>query len=99
MCASEDARVHGLVGHRGRGARAGLKVPANASDVETSCWSDELKAWIPHLEVDLKHFLSRTFDSPNIKRMLVSARTGEGIDAWRTWLWEVRGRALSGAAV
>jgi hypothetical protein len=34
---------------------------------------------------------------PDVERMLVSARTGEGIDAWRTWL-SGSSRA-SGAAV
>jgi len=54
---------------------------------------------MPHLEVDLERFL-HNLDAvhPDVERMLVSARTGEGIDAWRTWLSE-RVAARSGAAV
>jgi len=29
---------------------------------------------------------------PDVARMLVSARTGDGIDAWREWLIEVTRR-------
>jgi len=54
---------------------------------------------MPHLEVDLERFL-HNLDAvhPDVERMLVSARTGEGIDAWRTWLSELVA-ARSGAAV
>ena len=54
---------------------------------------------MPHLEVDLELFL-HNLDAvhPDVERMLVSARTGEGIDAWRTWLSELVA-ARSGAAV
>ena len=39
---------------------------------------------MPHLEVDLERFL-HNLDAvhPDVERMLVSARTGEGVDAWR----------------
>jgi len=42
---------------------------------------------IPHLDVDLDRF-HRHLDAvhPDVPRMLVSAKTGEGIDAWRDWL-------------
>jgi hydrogenase nickel incorporation protein HypB len=42
---------------------------------------------LPHLEFDLAKFLSH-LDAvhPGVKRMLVSAKTGEGVDAWRAWL-------------
>jgi len=42
---------------------------------------------LPHLDFDLDKLLYN-LDAvhPNVKRMLVSARTGEGIDAWRDWL-------------
>jgi hydrogenase nickel incorporation protein HypB len=52
-----------------------------------------------HLEVDLERFL-HNLDAvhPGVERMLVSARTGEGIDAWRMWLGELVA-ARSGAAV
>jgi len=42
---------------------------------------------LPHLEFDLEKFLYHLDAvNPGVERMLVSARTGEGIDAWRTWL-------------
>jgi hydrogenase nickel incorporation protein HypB len=53
---------------------------------------------LPHLEFDLDAFL-HNLDAvhPGVPRMLVSARTGEGVDAWRSWLVELATRA--GAAV
>jgi hydrogenase nickel incorporation protein HypB len=52
-----------------------------------------------HLDVDLDRFL-HNLDAvhPDVERMLVSARTGEGVAAWRTWLGELVA-ARSGAAV
>jgi hydrogenase nickel incorporation protein HypB len=48
---------------------------------------------LPHLDYDLERFLYN-LDAvhPDVDRMLVSARTGEGMDAWRTWLTEVATR-------
>ena len=45
---------------------------------------------LPHLEFDLDAFL-HNLDAvhPAVPRMLVSARTGEGVDAWRDWLMEL----------
>src|SRR6266511_1091268 len=42
---------------------------------------------LPHLDFDLAKFLYH-LDAvhPGVERMLVSARTGEGIDEWREWL-------------
>ena len=42
---------------------------------------------LPHLDFDLDKLLYN-LDAvhPNVERMLVSARTGEGIDSWRDWL-------------
>jgi hydrogenase nickel incorporation protein HypB len=42
---------------------------------------------LPHLDFDLDKFLHH-LDAvhPGVPRLLVSARTGEGIDAWREWL-------------
>ena len=42
---------------------------------------------MPHLEVDLERFL-HNLDAvhPGVPRMLVSARTGEGVDGFRDWL-------------
>jgi hydrogenase nickel incorporation protein HypB len=42
---------------------------------------------LEHLDFDLDRFLYH-LDAvhPGVERMLVSARTGEGVDAWREWL-------------
>ena len=48
---------------------------------------------LPHLDYDLDRFLHHLDHvHPNVERMLVSARTGEGVDAWRDWLVRVAGR-------
>jgi hydrogenase nickel incorporation protein HypB len=54
---------------------------------------------LPHLDVDVARFL-HNLDAvhPDVERMLVSARTGEGVDGWRAWLTELVA-ARSGAAV
>src|SRR5438270_5198501 len=42
---------------------------------------------LPHLDYDLERFLyNLDLVHPDVPRMLVSARTGEGLDAWREWL-------------
>jgi hydrogenase nickel incorporation protein HypB len=45
---------------------------------------------LEHLEFDLDRFLHH-LDAvhPGVPRLLVSARTGEGVDAWRDWLARV----------
>jgi hydrogenase nickel incorporation protein HypB len=42
---------------------------------------------LPHLDFDLDKLLGN-LDAvhPDVERMLVSARSGEGIAAWRDWL-------------
>jgi hydrogenase nickel incorporation protein HypB len=42
---------------------------------------------LPHLEFDMERFL-HNLDAvhPGVQRMQVSARTGEGVAAWREWL-------------
>src|SRR4029079_9156269 len=48
---------------------------------------------LPHLDFDLdKFFYNLDAVHPGVEHMLVSARTGEGIDAWRTWLTSVAAR-------
>jgi hydrogenase nickel incorporation protein HypB len=50
---------------------------------------------LPHLDVDLDRFLDN-LDAvhPHVPRLLVSAKTGEGVDEWRDWLVQlVAGRA------
>jgi hydrogenase nickel incorporation protein HypB len=48
---------------------------------------------LPHLDFDLEQF-EHNLDAvnPGVARMLVSARTGEGVDAWRDWLLELAAR-------
>ena len=42
---------------------------------------------LPHLDFDVDRFLA-TLDqvNPGVERMLVSARTGEGVEEFRQWL-------------
>ena len=50
---------------------------------------------LPHLDVDLDRFLDN-LDTvhPGVPRLLVSAKTGEGMDEWRDWLQQLlAGRA------
>ncbi len=48
---------------------------------------------LPHLDVDLDRFLyNLDLVHPDVPRMLVSAKTGEGVDAWRDWLASARRR-------
>jgi hydrogenase nickel incorporation protein HypB len=55
---------------------------------------------LPHLEFDLDKFLYHLEQvHPGVERLLVSARTGEGIDAWRGWLRAVAERTRAGALV
>jgi hydrogenase nickel incorporation protein HypB len=48
---------------------------------------------LPYLEFDVDRFLHNVEKvHPAMEHMLVSARTGEGIDAWRAWLERAPGR-------
>jgi hydrogenase nickel incorporation protein HypB len=53
---------------------------------------------LPHLDFDFDRFLAN-LDAvhPGVEHMLVSARTGEGIDAWREWLAAVPARVAAPA--
>jgi hydrogenase nickel incorporation protein HypB len=48
---------------------------------------------LPHLDFDVEKFL-HNLDAvhPGVPRMLVSARSGEGVEAWRDWLLELPAR-------
>jgi hydrogenase nickel incorporation protein HypB len=48
---------------------------------------------LPHLDFDLEKFL-HNLDAvhPGVSRLLVSARTGEGVEAFRGWLLELAAR-------
>jgi hydrogenase nickel incorporation protein HypB len=49
---------------------------------------------LPHLDVDVDRlFANLDAVNPGVARMLVSARTGEGVDAFAAWLAEVPSRA------
>jgi len=53
---------------------------------------------LPHLEFDLDKFLYHLEAvHPGVERILVSARTGEGIDEWRSWLQRAATRELAPA--
>jgi hydrogenase nickel incorporation protein HypB len=53
---------------------------------------------LEHLDFDLDRFLYNLDQvNPQAQRMLVSARTGEGIERWRDWLTRLAGRARAGA--
>jgi hydrogenase nickel incorporation protein HypB len=53
---------------------------------------------LEHLDYDLDRFLAN-LDAvhPGVQRMLTSARTGEGVDAFRQWLVDVAGRVGAAA--
>ena len=53
---------------------------------------------LPHLDFDLDRFLYN-LDAvhPDVSRMQVSARTGEGVDEWRDWLAELPDRVAAAA--
>jgi hydrogenase nickel incorporation protein HypB len=49
---------------------------------------------LAHLEFDLDKFLYHLDQvNPGVERLLVSARTGQGVEAWRGWLLGVAERA------
>ena len=53
---------------------------------------------LPHLDFDMDRFLGYLEQvNPGVRHMQVSARTGEGVDAFRTWLAEVPARAKAAA--
>jgi hydrogenase nickel incorporation protein HypB len=55
---------------------------------------------LPHLDYDVDRFL-RNLEAvhPGVEHLLVSARTGEGVEAWRDWLTTVARRvALEASA-
>ena len=49
---------------------------------------------LPHLDFDLDKLLYNIdVVHPDVERIVLSARTGEGIDAWRDWLLRIAARA------
>ena len=54
---------------------------------------------LPHLDFDVDRFLDNLDAvNPGVERVLVSARTGEGVDAWVEWLSAVPERAAAAAS-
>jgi hydrogenase nickel incorporation protein HypB len=48
---------------------------------------------LPHLDVDLDHLLYNIDQvHPDVERIVLSARSGEGLDAWRDWLTRIATR-------
>jgi hydrogenase nickel incorporation protein HypB len=55
---------------------------------------------LPHLDFDLDKLLYNIdVVHPDVERIVLSARTGEGIDAWRDWLLRIAARAPEEAVV
>ena len=53
---------------------------------------------LPHLDFDLDKFLYHLEAvHPGVERLLVSAKTGEGVDEWRSWLQRAATRELAPA--
>jgi hydrogenase nickel incorporation protein HypB len=49
---------------------------------------------LPHLDFDLEMLLYNIDQvHPDVEKIVLSARTGEGLDEWRDWLLRVAGRA------
>lgn len=52
---------------------------------------------LPHLDFDVEEAIANARKvNPAIKVLKVSARTGEGMDAWLAWIMAARGMALAG---
>lgn len=52
---------------------------------------------LPHLDFDVEEAIANARKvNPAIKVLKVSARTGEGMEAWLTWIMAARGMALAG---
>ncbi len=53
---------------------------------------------LPHLDFDLDRFLyNLDAVNPDVARMKLSARTGEGVDQWQSWLAELPDRVAEAA--
>ena len=54
---------------------------------------------LPHLDIDVDRLLYNIdVVNPGVEKMLVSARSGEGVEQWRGWLGELARRRVSTAA-
>jgi hydrogenase nickel incorporation protein HypB len=54
---------------------------------------------VPHLDADVDRLLANLDAvNPGVERMLISARTGEGVEAFRDWLLRVAGPVVTAGA-
>jgi hydrogenase nickel incorporation protein HypB len=54
---------------------------------------------LPHLDIDVDRLLYNIdVVNPGVEKMLVSARSGDGVEQWREWLGELARRRVSTAA-
>ena len=81
----------GLLGHRGRGQAA--QVPADVPRLRARGGQQDRPAAAPRLRPRPLRCTTSTPCTRTSPRMLVSARTGEGVDALRDWLGELVARA------
>ena len=90
----EDARV--MVSAVTEGEDKPLKYPLMFRTCELICVNKiDL---LPHLDVDLDRLLANIEAvNPTARVLPLSARSGEGVEAWRQWLAEVPRRAAAGA--
>jgi hydrogenase nickel incorporation protein HypB len=90
----EDARI--MVCSVAEGEDKPLKYPLMFRTCELICVNKiDL---LPHLDVDLDRLLANIEAvNPTARVLPLSARSGEGVEAWRQWLAEVPRRAAAGA--
>ncbi len=79
----------GLLGHRGRGQAA--QVPADVPHLRAGGGQQDRPARAPRLRPRQASSTTSTRSIPGSRRCSVSARTGEGIEAFRDWLSGVAG--------
>ena len=84
-------------GDRGRGQAA--EVPADVPRLRARDRQQDRPAAAPRLRPRQAALQHRRRCIPDVERIVLSARTGEGIDAWRDWLVRIAARAPEGAAV
>jgi hydrogenase nickel incorporation protein HypB len=90
----EDARI--MVCSVAEGEDKPLKYPLMFRTCELICVNKiDL---LPYLDVDLDRLLANIEAvNPTARVLTMSARSGEGVEAWRQWLAEVPRRAAAGA--
>ena len=87
---------HGLGDHRGRGEAA--QVPADVPRLRAGADQQDRPAAAPRLRPRASFLYNLDAVHPGVERIMVSAKTGEGVDEWRDWLAEGRARAVEAPA-